>query len=120
MVPTVDENKTTVAVNYAVIVSSSLLYEKLKTRQPFTDPTGDLITELVQAAGHKVVQRELLPDDRVMLAKTVGNAIGSENVDAIIVCGGTGVRITEVTLETLRPLMVKTARIWGTVPQAKL
>ena len=43
-----------------------------------------------------------------MLGKQVGNIISSKSVDAIIVCGGTGLRISEITLECLRPLMVKT------------
>jgi molybdenum cofactor biosynthesis protein B len=100
-------------ISFAVIVSSSSRYQKLKERQPVTDPSGDLITELVEGAGHSVVSREILPDDRVLLGKHVGNAIGSENVDAIIVCGGTGVSLTDVTIETLRPMMVKTLPGFG-------
>jgi len=100
-------------LNFAVIVSSSSRYQKLKERKPFTDPSGDLIVELLQNAGHSVVSREILPDDRVLIGKYVGNAIGSEDVDAIIVCGGTGVSITDVTIETVRPLLIKTLPGFG-------
>jgi len=100
-------------INFAVIVSSSSRYQKLKTRQPFTDPSGDLIVELVKNAGYSVVSREILPDDRVLIGKYVGNAIGSQEVDAVIVCGGTGVSITDVTIETVRPLMIKTLPGFG-------
>jgi molybdenum cofactor biosynthesis protein B len=100
-------------LNFAVIVSSSSRYQKLKERKPFTDPSGDLIVELLQNAGHSVVSREILPDDRVLIGKYVGNAIGSEKVDAIIVCGGTGVSITDVTIETVRPLLIKTLPGFG-------
>jgi molybdenum cofactor biosynthesis protein B len=100
-------------LNFVVIVSSSSRYQKLKERKPFTDPSGDLIVELVKNAGHSVVSREILPDDRVLIGKYVGNAIGSEKVDAIIVCGGTGVSITDVTIETVRPLMIKTLPGFG-------
>ncbi|MDH5691340.1 MAG: MogA/MoaB family molybdenum cofactor biosynthesis protein [Candidatus Bathyarchaeota archaeon] len=100
-------------LNFAVIVSSSSRYQKLKERKPFTDPSGDLIVELLQNAGHSVVSREILPDDRVLIGKHVGNAIGSEKVDAIIVCGGTGVSITDVTIETVRPLLIKTLPGFG-------
>jgi molybdenum cofactor biosynthesis protein B len=86
---------------------------KLKARELVTDPSGDLIIELVKNAGHSVVSREILPDDRVLLGKYVGNAICSENVDAIIVCGGTGITLTDVTIETLRPLMIKTLPGFG-------
>jgi len=100
-------------LNFAVIVSSSSRYQKLKERKPFTDPSGDLIVELLQNAGHSVFSREILPDDRVLIGKYVGNAIGSEDVDAIIVCGGTGVSITDVTIETVRPLLIKTLPGFG-------
>jgi molybdopterin adenylyltransferase len=100
-------------INFAVIVSSSSRYRKLKAREPVTDPSGELIVKLIEDAGHGVVSREILPDDMVLLGKHVGNAIGSEDVDAIIVCGGTGVSLTDVTIETLRPLMIKTLPGFG-------
>ena len=100
-------------INYAVIVSSSSRYQKLKARQAFTDSSGDLIVELVKDAGYSVVLREILPDDRVLLGKYVSKAIGSEDVDAIIVCGGTGISLTDVTIETLRPMMIKTLPGFG-------
>ena len=100
-------------LSFVVIVSSFSRYQKLKAREAFTDPSGDLIVELVQKAGHGVASREILPDDRVLLAKYVGNAMGSEDVDAIIVCGGTGVSLTDVTIETVRPMLIKTLPGFG-------
>ena len=100
-------------LNFAVIVSSSSRYQKLKARKPFTDPSGDLTVKILQNAGHSVVSRQILPDDRVLIGKHVGNAIGSEEVDAIIVCGGTGVSIKDVTIETVRPLLIKTLPGFG-------
>ena len=100
-------------LNFAVIVSSSSRYDKLKAREPFTDLSGDLIIELITNAGHTVFSREILPDDRFLLGRNVGNAIGSEDVDAIIVCGGTGVSLTDVTIETVRPMLIKTLAGFG-------
>jgi molybdenum cofactor biosynthesis protein B len=100
-------------LNYAVIVSSSSRYQKLKAKEPFDDPSGDLIVELIQKAGHSVTSKEILPDDRVLIGKYVGNAIGSEDVDAIIVCGGTGVSLKDMTIETVRPLLIKTLPGFG-------
>ena len=100
-------------INFTVIVSSSSRYLKLKAREPFTDHSGDLIVELVKNAGHSIVSRDILPDDRGLLGKYVGNAIGSEDVDTIIVCGGTGVSLTDVTIETVRPLLIKTLPGFG-------
>ena len=98
---------------FVVIVSSSSRYQKLKTGGLVSDPSGDLIVDLVRKDGHQVVSRDVLPDDRVLLGKYVGNAISSEETDAIIVCGGTGVSLTDVTIETLRPLMIKTLPGFG-------
>ena len=101
-------NKNRHKINFAVIVSNSIIYEKFRKNQQFSDSLTDLINKLVTSAGHSIVSIQFLPDDRVMLGKQVGNAITSQLVDAIIVCGGTGLRISEITLEYLRPLMVKT------------
>ncbi|MEJ2105656.1 MAG: MogA/MoaB family molybdenum cofactor biosynthesis protein, partial [Ignavibacteriaceae bacterium] len=100
-------------ISYAVIVSSSSRYHKLNSKEQFTDPSGELIVEMIKNAGQKVKSKQILPDDRVLIGKNVGNAIGSEDIDAIIVCGGTGVSITDVTIETLRPLMIKTLPGFG-------
>ena len=101
-------NRNTQQINFAVIVCNSIIYEKFRKNQQFSDPLTDLIVKLVTSAGHDIVSTQFLPDDRVMLAKQVGNLITSESVDAIIVCGGTGLRVSEIALECLRPLMVKT------------
>jgi len=100
-------------INFAVIVSSSSRYQKLKAKDPFNDPSGDLIAEFVEKAGHHVTSRQILPDDGVLIAKYVGKAIGSEKVDAIIMCGGTGVSLNDVTIETVRPFLIKTLPGFG-------
>jgi len=107
------KTEATKKLNFVVIVSSSSRYLKFKAREQFTDPSGDLIVELIKNAGHGVASREILPDDRVLLGKYVGNAIGSDDVDAIIVCGGTGVSLTDVTIETIRPMLIKTLPGFG-------
>ena len=112
-----DEHKSKAPkkLNFYVIISSSSRYDKFKKREMFTDPSGDLIVELIKNAGHEVTSKEILPDDMFLLGKHVGSAIGSENVDAIIVSGGTGVSITDITIETLRPMMIKTLPGFGEI-----
>ncbi|MEJ2243139.1 MAG: molybdopterin-binding protein [Candidatus Bathyarchaeota archaeon] len=102
------EIKLSKKVNFAVIICNSIFYEKSRKNPQLRDDSSDLIVDLVTSAGHNVNLTLFLPEDRVMLTKQVGNAISSKTVDAIIVCGGTGLRISEITLECLRPLMVKT------------
>jgi len=100
-------------LNFAVIVCSSSRYLNLKSRKPVDDPSGDLIVETLQKAGHSVVIREIVPDDRVFIGKNVSRALGSDEADAIIVCGGTGISPKDVTIEAVRPMLVKTLPGFG-------
>ena len=100
-------------LNFAIIICSSSRYEKLKARKPVDDPSGDLIVETLQKAGHTVVFREIVPDDKVLIGKYVSKALGSEDVDSIILCGGTGISPKDVTIEAVRPMLVKTLPGFG-------
>jgi len=100
-------------LNFAVIVCSSSRYQELKARKPVDDPSGDLIIETLQKAGHTIVFREIVPDDKVLIGKYVSKALGMEKVDAIILCGGTGISPKDVTIEAVRPMLVKTLPGFG-------
>ena len=117
MSQTSNEHKTEApkSINFFIIISSSSRYQKLKSGKTLSDPSGDLIIELIKNAGHNITSKEILPDDRVLLGKKVGNAIGSPETDAIIVSGGTGITLTDITIETLRPLMIKTLPVFGEI-----
>ncbi|KPV64370.1 MAG: Molybdopterin adenylyltransferase [Candidatus Bathyarchaeota archaeon BA2] len=101
------------SLNFAVIVCSSSRYQELKARKPVEDPSGDLIVKKLQKAGHTVVFREIVPDDKVLIRKYVSRALGSEGVDSIILCGGTGISPKDVSIEAVRPMLVKTLPGFG-------
>ena len=100
-------------LNFAVIVCSSSRYQKLKTRKPVDDPSGNLIVETLQKAGHTIIFKEIIPDDKVLIGKYVGKALGMEKVDSIILCGGTGISPKDITIEAVRPMLVKTLPGFG-------
>jgi molybdenum cofactor biosynthesis protein B len=100
-------------LSFAVIVCSSSRYQDLKARKPVDDPSSDLIVETLQKAGHSIAFREIVPDDMVLIGKYVSRAVGSEEVDAIIVCGGTGISPKDVTIEAVRPMLIKTLPGFG-------
>mgnify|MGYP001082688506 CR=1 FL=1 len=100
-------------VGFAVIVCSSSRFEAVKSMKHVDDPSGDLIVELLEKVGHRVVFRTVVPDDRVLIGQSVGNALGMRDVDVVITCGGTGVSLTDVTIETVRPLLRKTLPGFG-------
>ncbi len=70
------------------------------------DVSGRIIETKLRKAGHEVF-REIVPDEKDMIADMVKRFLEDERIDALITCGGTGITHRDVTLETLRPLFEK-------------
>ena len=77
------------------------------TRDPDEDPSGDLVVDLFQGAGHEVAARELVSDEHDLIQETVGDLLERESVDVVVTNGGTGVTPDDVTPEAVRPLLDK-------------
>ncbi len=75
------------------------------TRCGEDDASGDAIVGHLKGAGHDAARRALLPDERRQIADTVTTWAADVNIDAIIVCGGTGVSPRDVTIEAVTPLL---------------
>ena len=72
-------------------------------------------------AGHALVERALLRDDKYALRALVSQWIADEGVDGILVTGGTGFTGRDSTPEALLPLLDKQMDGFGeTVPRAQL
>lgn len=63
------------------------------------DKSGDTAEALLQESGFTVVHRELVPDERALIANTLRRLCASGDVDCIITTGGTGVGPRDVTPE---------------------
>ena len=77
------------------------------TRTPETDKSGDYLCEALTGAGHRVVDRRIVVDDRYLLRAVVSAWIADESVEAIITTGGTGFTGRDVTPEAIEPLFEK-------------
>jgi len=77
------------------------------TRSVENDTSGQALTDLLTAAGHKVVERAIVPDEPVELHRLVSRLVEASNVEAILLTGGTGIAARDTTPETLRPLFTK-------------
>jgi molybdenum cofactor biosynthesis protein B len=75
------------------------------TRTEATDTAGRAIVELLEAQGHEVASRTIVPDDQARIAAVLDEALGREDVDAVLCTGGTGITARDSTYE------VVTARI---------
>ncbi len=71
------------------------------------DSSGDYLASALQAEGHRLAERALLPDDRYAMRALVSKWIADPAVDGILVTGGTGFTGRDSTPEALLPLLDK-------------
>ena len=77
------------------------------SRTPETDTSGDLIASRILGAGHKVMARAIVPDDPCQIRERVLHAVASQDIDAVVLTGGTGVSPRDSTIECVEPLLQK-------------
>jgi len=94
-------------LGFAVIVVSTSRFHDFEAGKLFWDESGDLIVETLTAHEHSVFIRDLIPDDSRLIEASVKKALQSQKVDAVITCGGTGINPSDVTIETVEPLLDK-------------
>jgi molybdenum cofactor biosynthesis protein B len=73
------------------------------TRTLETDESGDVCARLVEEAGHEVVSRAIVPDEADRVEAHV-RAV-AEDVDAVLVNGGTGLAPRDTTYEAVSRLL---------------
>ncbi|MGB8682524.1 MAG: molybdenum cofactor biosynthesis protein B [Candidatus Binatus sp.] len=98
------EKRAPVNLKVGVITASD-------SRTPETDESGKLIRSLLEAAGHRVDYYEILPDDGEKISAALVNNL--ENLDAIILNGGTGITARDGTTEVVKSLLDKELEGFG-------
>jgi len=81
------------------------------TRTPETDESGSLIRAMLQAAGHSVDYYAIVPDDSEKISAALVSNL--ENLDAIIVNGGTGITARDGTTEVVKSVLDKELEGFG-------
>lgn len=77
------------------------------TRTLETDTGGQLLCELLAAAGFRVAAREIIADDPVMMRALVERFRDDPQIAAVLLTGGTGLSSRDQTFETLSGLFTK-------------
>ena len=77
------------------------------TRTLETDTSGQVVSDLATAAGHRIVRREIVRDDLVHIRGMLEDWMREPEVQVIIATGGTGITARDVTPEALAPLVTK-------------
>jgi molybdenum cofactor biosynthesis protein B len=112
------KHKTTAPkqLNFAVFVCSTSRYQEMQQKsEKISDISGDTIEALLKNAGHRVLSRKVIADDKGMIAEAVHSVLSSPELDAAVFCGGTGIAPKDVTIETVAPFFEKTLPGFGEI-----
>ena len=88
------------------------------SRNEETDKSGKLLADRLQAAGHRLAEKRIVPDDVYVIRAAVAGWIADAGVNAVITTGGTGVTGRDGTPEAVSPLLDKTIDGFGEVFRA--
>ncbi len=77
------------------------------TRTEQTDRSGALVAERLEQAGHRVLRRQIVRDDRPSIQAIFEALRADTAVSVVISTGGTGITRRDVTPEALAPLVTK-------------
>lgn len=89
------------------------------TRTDATDASGAAIAAKLEAAGHRVLERQVISDDAAAIAAAVARIANDGVTRVLILTGGTGVSRTDVTPDALDPLFDRTLPGFGELFRAK-
>lgn len=77
------------------------------TRTPETDTGGQLLQHLLTEHGYQVVDYRIVQDDYQEIRELLHNHAEREEVEAILLTGGTGIAPRDVTYEAVQSLLTK-------------
>lgn len=77
------------------------------SRTAETDESGRYLREALAGAGHTVLDHGLLPNDEDRVRSQVQTWMRRDDLDLIVLTGGTGLGSRDRTIEVVRPLLEK-------------
>jgi molybdopterin adenylyltransferase len=98
--PGIDESRTFVPVNIAVLTISD-------TRALADDKSGQTLVERIEGAGHKLAARAIVKDEKAAIVAQLKQWIADPAIDVVISTGGTGLTGRDVTPEAFQSVYEK-------------
>ena len=83
------------------------------TRTLADDHSGEALRHRLEAAGHRLLERTIVPDDRYRIRAEVSRWIADPLVQVVITTGGTGLAGRDGTPEAVGPLLDKRIEGFG-------
>jgi molybdenum cofactor biosynthesis protein B len=88
------------------------------SRLPEEDRSGPLARNLAAAAGHRIEETRLLPNEPLAIQEEVRELLARDDVDVVVLTGGTGVSPRDITVEAVRPLLERSLEGFGEIFRA--
>ena len=104
----IDESMDFIPVRIAVLTVSD-------TRSLAEDRSGQTLADRIEKAGHILVDRQIIPDERTEIAAQLRLWVADPSIDVVISTGGTGLTGRDVTVEAHRDVYEKEIEAFGTV-----
>lgn len=83
------------------------------SRTEDTDTSGQLLVERLQNAGHTLTDKTIVIDDVYKIRAVLSQWIASDNIQGVLITGGTGFTGRDSTPEAVLPLFDKTVDGFG-------
>jgi molybdenum cofactor biosynthesis protein B len=83
------------------------------TRTEATDTGGQLLHDLLVAAGYEIARRQIIRDDPLTMRPLLESLRDDAHVDAVLLTGGTGLSSRDQTFETVMALVTKPLSGYG-------
>jgi len=99
-IPMSDSARVFLPLNIAVLTASD-------SRTDADDTSGHLLVERLTTAGHRALDKRIVPDDVYRIRAVVSSWIADPETDVVITTGGTGVTGRDGTPEAVTPLLDK-------------
>jgi molybdenum cofactor biosynthesis protein B len=104
----IDETREFIPVRFAVLTISD-------TRTMADDRSGDTLVDRITQAGHSLASRDIVRDDRTVIAAKLREWCADRGIDAILTTGGTGLTGRDVSVEAHRDVYEKEIEAFGTI-----
>lgn len=95
------------------LVLSIALLTVSDTRTRADDRSGDALQQRLESAGHQLLERRIVPDNRYRIRAEISRWIADPAVQVVISSGGTGLTGRDGTPEAVAPLLDKTIDGFG-------
>jgi len=100
------EERQFIPLNIAIMTVSD-------SRNDETDKSGASLVKMLTEAGHRLVEKVIVPDDMYHIRRDVSRWIAEKETQVVITTGGTGLTGRDGTPEAVMPLLDKVIEGFG-------